>query len=144
MIAQLFLPEGSTDVLIPFISRIENLFFCCLTLWNNSFPSHSPAGQVLNANSEFFKAWTGKDNITHTGNVFLVFPIPLWQQSDESEYNCSLPFLSQGDWVSVRDRYEKILPPVSDSKLLKENLAQLENLGGKKNQLQEIQERGPT
>lgn len=43
--------------------------------------------------------------------------------------------------MSARSHYEKILPLISDGKLLNENLAKLECLGGKKKQLKEILEK---
>lgn len=49
-------------------------------------------------------------------------------------------FFLKGVQVSARSHYEKILPLISDGKLLNENLAKLECLGGKK-QLKEILEK---
>lgn len=68
---QLLLPEGLTDNPPTFHKKNwKNLLFCCLTLWYNSFPLHSPAGQIFNTNNEFFKTWTSKDDIRHPGSVF--------------------------------------------------------------------------
>lgn len=58
--------------------------------------------------------------------------------SDGSEYNYSLSFSQQGNYVSARAYYERALQLVPDSKLLQENLAKLDRL---EKRLQEVREK---
>uniref|UniRef100_A0A8D1UJ00 Tetratricopeptide repeat protein n=1 Tax=Sus scrofa TaxID=9823 RepID=A0A8D1UJ00_PIG len=54
------------------------------------------------------------------------------------KYNYSLSFSRQGNYVSARAYYERALQLVPDSKLLQENLAKLDRL---EKRLQEVQEK---
>lgn len=61
--------------------------------------------------------------------------------SGGSEYNYSLAFSQQGNYVSARAYYERALQLVPDSKLLQENLAKLDRL---EKRLQEVRGKDQT
>ena len=63
------------------------------------------------------------------------------KHSDGSEYNYPFSFSLQGNYVSARTYYERALQLVPDSKLLQENLAKLDRL---EKRLQEVREKNQT